>query len=123
MSDTHHEDIQSHVRTYIKVFCALAVGTIVTVAASNVHFGILLGIAVALIIATVKGSLVAAFFMHLSNERKTIYFVIVLTAVFVMIMVGLIMFSRGDQQGQQHGIFAVPQAHVPIHSAEGAHGD
>ena len=76
------------------------------------------GIIVALIIATVKGSLVAAFFMHLSAERKVIYWVLALTATFVMVMVGLIMFARGDQQGLQHGIFEVPQGHVPIHPAE-----
>ena len=126
MSDTHHEDVQSHVATYIKVFAALAVGTVVTVLASNVHMGIILGIVVALIIATVKGSLVAAFFMHLSAERKLIYGVLLLTAAFVVVMVGLIMFARQDQQGAQHGIFAVPQGHVQVHHAEtpeGAHAE
>ena len=123
MSDTHHEDMQSHVKIYIRVFAALAVGTIVTVLASNVHLGIILGIIVALIIATVKGSLVAAFFMHLSAERKMVYWIIALTATFVVIMMGLIMFARGDQQGRQQGLFAVPQRHVPLHPAEGAHGD
>ena len=124
MSDAHREDVHSHVKTYIKVFVALAVGTIVTVLASNFHLGIILGIIVALIIATVKGSLVAAFFMHLSAERKPIYWVLVLTATFVVVMVGLIMFARRDQQGRQQGIFAVPAKHVPAHQAEtpeGAH--
>jgi cytochrome c oxidase subunit 4 len=118
MSDTHPEDVQSHVKTYIKVFVALAVGTLVTVLASNIHLGIILGIIVALAIATVKGSLVAGFFMHLSAERRIIYWVLVLTAVFVVVMVGLIMFTRQDQQGRQQGIFAVPQGHVPAHPAE-----
>ncbi len=123
MSDTHHEDVQSHVKTYIKVFVALAVGTIVTVLASNLHLGIILGIIVALLIATVKGSLVAGFFMHLVAERKVIYWVLMLTAVFVVAMVGLIMFSRGDQQGQQHGIFAVPAGRVQVpHEEKSANG-
>jgi cytochrome c oxidase subunit IV len=124
MSDTHHEDVQSHVRTYIKVFAALAIGTIVTVLASNVHMGIILGIIVALIIATVKGSLVAAVFMHLSAERKMIYGILLLTAAFIVVMIGLIMFARGDQQGAQHGIFEVPAGHVQVHhteTSEGAH--
>jgi len=115
MSDTHHQDVQSHVKTYLMVFGALLVGTIVTVLASNIHLGIILGIIVALLIATVKGSLVAAFFMHLSAERKMIYWVLVLTATFVVVMIGLIMFARGDQQGRQQGIFAVPQGHVVVH--------
>jgi hypothetical protein len=29
-------------------------------------------------------------------------------------MVGLLLFSRADQQGQQQGIFAVPAAHVRV---------
>ncbi len=118
MSDTHHENVQSHVKTYIRVFVALAVGTVVTVLASYTHLGIILGIVVALIIATVKGSLVAAFFMHLSAERKMIYWVLVLTATFIVVMIGLIMFAREDQQGRQQGIFAVPQRHVPAATAE-----
>ena len=115
MGDTHHEDVHSHVKTYIRVFVALAVGTVVTVAASNFHLGIILGIIVAVIIATVKGSLVAAFFMHLAGERRLIYWVLVLTATFVVAMVGLILFARHDQQGRQQGIFAVPAGHVPAH--------
>jgi cytochrome c oxidase subunit 4 len=124
MSDLRHEDVQRHAKTYLKVFVALAVGTIVTVLASNFHLGIILGIVVALLIATVKGSLVAGFFMHLVAERKLIYWVLMLTAVFVVVMVGLIMFARQDQQGRREGIFAVPQGHVPVHHAgapEGAH--
>ena len=118
MSDTHHDDVQSHIGTYIKVFVALAVGTVVTVLASNLHLGIILGIIVALIIATVKGSLVAGFFMHLMAERKTIYWVLLLTATFVVAMLGLIMFSQRDQQGRQQGIFAVPAGHVQVPQEE-----
>src|SRR5258706_6598889 len=118
MSDTHHEDVQSHVKTYLKVFAALAVGTVVTVLASNVHMGIILGIIVALIIATVKGSLVAAFFMHLSAERKLIYGVLVLTAKMVVVMVGLIMLFRQDRQGREQGIFALRQGRVPGHPTD-----
>ena len=117
MSDAHHDHIQSHVKTYIKVFVALAVGTAITVLASNFRLGITLGIIVALIIATVKGSLVAGFFMHLVGERKFIYWVLALTALFVAAMVGLIMFTQHDQQGRRQGIFAVPQKHVPAHSS------
>ncbi|HTS16941.1 MAG TPA: cytochrome C oxidase subunit IV family protein [Verrucomicrobiae bacterium] len=118
MSDTHHENVQSHIGTYIKVFVALAVGTIITVLASNLHFGIILGIIVAILIATVKGSLVAGFFMHLVAERKAIYWILILTGTFVVAMVGLIMFSHADQQGRQQGIFAVPAAHVQVRKEE-----
>src|SRR5579871_1728621 len=112
MSDSHHEDVHDHVKTYIRVFAALAAGTIITVCAAHFQLGIVLGIIIALIIATVKGSLVAGFFMHLAAERKVIYWILVLTVAFVVVMVGLIMFAHDDQQGRQHGIFAVPQGHV-----------
>ena len=114
MNDTGHEDVQSHVGTYIKVFVALAVGTVVTVLASNLHLGIILGILVALIIATAKGSLVAGFFMHLVAERRAIYWILVLTATFAVAMLGLILFTREDQQGRQQGIFGVPAARVQV---------
>jgi caa(3)-type oxidase subunit IV len=57
--------------------------------ASNVHLGIILGIIVASIIATVKGALVAGYFMHLFAERRLIYGVLALTAVFIVVMIGL----------------------------------
>ena len=70
----HGHDVRKEVRKYMLVFGALIVGTIITVAASYVDFG---GhgknIAVALLIAIVKGGLVAGFFMHLIDERKLIY--------------------------------------------------
>ena len=118
MSETHHEDVESHVKTYIAVFAALAVGTVVTVVASNLHLGIVLAIIVALLIATVKGSLVAGFFMHLVAERKVIYWVLALTATFVVAMLGLILCSHEDQQGKQHGVFAVPAARVRVQQEE-----
>src|SRR6202042_1465834 len=101
---------------------ALAVGTVVTVLASKIHMAIVVGIIVALVIATIKGSLVAAFFMHLSAERKLIYGVLLLTAAFIVVMIGLIMFARGDPQGAQHGIFEVPQGHQQVHPAETPEG-
>ena len=100
---------------YTAVGAALMVGTIVTVTAASVHLGIVVGIVVALIIATVKGSLVAGYFMHLFSEKKLIYAVLALTAVFVIALLGLILSSNADQQGRQHGIFQVPQRHVEPH--------
>ena len=41
---------------------------------------------VALIIASFKGSLVAAIFMHLTHERKAIYWVLILTVVFFIVL-------------------------------------
>ena len=38
MSDHSHADINKHVKTYILVFVALLVGTIITVGLNAVHF-------------------------------------------------------------------------------------
>lgn len=122
-SPSHHS-IQQEVRRYWKVFAALVLGTIITVGIANVHLGILLGIIVAVIVASVKGALVAGYFMHLAHERKFIYFVLLLTAVFVVAMVVLIMGTVSDQQGRPHGLFQVPQRHVlPGQAHEATHGD
>ena len=112
-------DIAKQVKLYKIIGAVLIVGTIITVAASNVHLGIILGIIVAVIIATIKGTLVAGYFMHLFAERRMIYGVLALTAIFIVVMVGLLLFAYGDQQGKHPGAFNVPQKFVQPHHAEG----
>ena len=86
MSHMSAEDIRHHVRSYVRVFVALMVLTVVTVAVSYKHLAVPAAITVALIIATIKGLLVASVFMHLSNEKKIIYSALLLTlAFFVMV--------------------------------------
>lgn len=82
MADSHTEDIKKHVRTYVVVFVALMALTMVTVAVSYLHLSIGYAITVAMIIASIKGSLVASYFMHLISERKLIYIVLILTVIF-----------------------------------------
>ncbi len=77
-----HVDIDKHVRTYIIVFVSLMALTLVTVAVAYLHLPTAAAIAVALLIATVKGSLVACYFMHLISEKKLIYAVLVFTVIF-----------------------------------------
>ena len=78
----HAADIDRHVRIYITVFVTLMALTIITVAVSRIHLPLPAAVAVALLVATVKGSLVACYFMHLISEKKLIYAVLVLTVVF-----------------------------------------
>ena len=82
MSDDHAIDIDKHVRTYLLVFVALAVLTVVTVAVYHLDLSVPMAITVALIIATVKGSLVACYFMHLISEKKLILWVLLMTVAF-----------------------------------------
>jgi cytochrome c oxidase subunit IV len=85
----HAVDIDRHVRVYITVFVALMVLTIVTVAISRFHLPVPIAVTVALLVAIIKGSLVACYFMHLISERRLIYAVLVLTAVFFVALLAL----------------------------------
>lgn len=89
MTTDHAVDIDRHVRVYITVFAALMVLTIVTVAISYLHLSVPVAVTVALAVASVKGSLVACYFMHLISERKLIYAVLVLTVVFFAALLAL----------------------------------
>ena len=86
MSATDAEAIRKETKKYIGVFVALMVLTVLTVAVSYFHMPVLLAVLVALIIAGFKGSLVAAFFMHLAHDRKAIYWVLILTIVFFLML-------------------------------------
>ncbi len=89
LTSEHAADIDRHVRVYITVFVALMALTIVTVAISYLHLPTAMAITVALFVATVKGTLVAGYFMHLISEKKLIYAVLILTAVFFVALMAL----------------------------------
>jgi len=74
---------------YLTVFAALGVFTVVTVGASYLHMPTSKAIVVALIIAGIKASIVATWFMHLKTEHKIIYSFLALTAVFVVVLMTL----------------------------------
>jgi len=86
MSDQHSVDIDKHVRNYILVFVALMVLTVITVAVYYLHLPVVTAVALALTIATIKGSLVACVFMHLISEKALIYWVLALTGVFFLVL-------------------------------------
>lgn len=87
MSATDADSIRKQTRAYVGVFLALMVLTVLTVAVSYFHMPVVWAVIVALIIASTKGSLVAAVFMHLNHERKAIYWLLLLTVLFfIMIM-------------------------------------
>jgi cytochrome c oxidase subunit 4 len=85
----HAVDIDKHVRIYITVFVALMILTVVTVAVSRLHLSVPIAVTVALLVAIIKGSLVACYFMHLISERKLIYAVLVVTAAFFVALLAL----------------------------------
>ena len=88
----HHspEQIRKEMRVYVTVFLGLAVLTAVTVyACYGLKLPVHTAIIVALIIASIKGFLVAGFFMHLLSEKKVIYGVLILTVVFFIFLMTL----------------------------------
>jgi len=89
MTSDHEVDIDRHVKVYITVFVALMVLTIVTVAISRLHLSVPIAVTVALLVAIIKGSLVACYFMHLISEKKLIYAVLALTVAFFAVLLAL----------------------------------
>jgi caa(3)-type oxidase subunit IV len=91
------EHFSHHIRRYLYVFYALLFGTVITVAASYIRYGNPeINIAVALVIAIAKASLVACYFMHLISERKMIYGIMAFTAFFFIGLMFLTVWSFSD---------------------------
>ena len=103
-------DVKKSVRSYITVFVMLMVFTVITVTASRFHLAVPVGITVALIIAGMKGSMVAGVFMHLSHEKQWIYGVLLLTLVFLIVLMSVSVFTVMDSTG------------TAIHAAAAEHG-
>lgn len=103
-ADSHHHapDHVPHIMplpVYLKTFGALIVLTGITVAVSRVHLGSAVNLAVALIIATIKASVVAAMFMHLAFDHKFHTVIFVSSIVFLGVFVSFTMFdteARGE---------------------------
>ena len=96
MSDAH-ADISKHVRSYIGVFVVLATLTVVTVLAAEVDISRWGNISLALAIAAVKASLVAAIFMHLKWEKTAwVWWVLLLCGIFFLFLMAVPTLSMTD---------------------------
>jgi caa(3)-type oxidase subunit IV len=93
------DEVRASVRKYLSIGAALFVFTGITVAANQVHLAVPVAITVALIIATLKGSMVASVFMHLSSEKRWIYGALLLTFVFFLVLMSLPSFTVMDGIG------------------------
>jgi cytochrome c oxidase subunit 4 len=92
MSD-HHQgaaaSAHSHAGRYLVVWAALMALTALTWGLSTIHISGGAGVAVALAIASVKGTLVALFFMHLWDQPGPNRLVLITSLVFVALLVAL----------------------------------
>ena len=88
--DSTAQDVSKHTQMYLYIFGALAVLTVITVAVGYLSLPIGAAVVVALLIAGLKGSLVASVFMHLRSEKKMIYWLLLMTAFFLLVLFTLI---------------------------------
>ena len=100
MGHTTPADIKKQVRIYILVFAALAVLTIVTVLASYLNISFAYALTLALVIASIKGFLVAAYFMHLISEKRIIYGVLAITVLLFLHLLLLPIFTEVEAIGR-----------------------
>src|SRR6266850_1381968 len=105
-------EIKKSIRTYGIVGGLLLVFTAITVAVNQVHLAVPMAITVALIIATMKGSMVASIFMHLSHEKKWIYGSLILTVIGFTILMLVPGLTIGDSIGTPIHVEAPAAAHT-----------
>jgi len=109
------EAIKKSIRSYMVVGALLLVFTGVTVAANSFHLAVPAAITLALIIASIKGTMVASVFMHLSHEKKWIYGSLLLTAFFFIVLLFLPLLTVAGGIGKPTG------APVVAHESGAAH--
>ena len=110
------EETKKHVAAYMKVGATLLVMTVVTVLAFFLDVAVPVGIVIALVIATFKGSLVASIFMHLVGERKVIYWALAVTVAFWVFLIFLPLLGQLDHIGVPK---TLSNANAPAHTEEG----
>ena len=99
----HSEIMPHHEVPYVLVFFALVGLTIVTVAVAMHRFEPeLVNVLIALVIASIKGSLVALYFMHLKYEGKLIYLIFIvplcLCVLLVMALIPDVVLNHADSK-------------------------
>jgi len=109
------EEVRKSIKLYVGVLAALAVLTVVTVVVAGLKFGIVGAVLIAMVIASIKGTLVASVFMHLMHEKSVIFIILALTLFFfIFLLLWPVMTSNHDLI---HGV--VPME--PVDRFAGAH--
>lgn len=93
MSDTSH-DLNKEIKIYKSVYIGLLVLTVITVMISNFHFELRIAVSIALMVATLKASLVASYFMHLAHEKPIILWIVSIVLFYFISMILLIYFGK-----------------------------
>ena len=118
-----HTDISKHIKVYLMVFAALAAATVITVAAARVDLGGHTNVIVAMLIASIKATLVALIFMHLKWERSHwIWYSLGLCAIFFVALLALPSVTSHDLPAlTRHSTWDVKIEPKEGHGADTAH--
>ncbi len=119
----HHDPAETakHMKTYWLIGGALYVFTVITVAINQIHLAVPLAITLALIVASMKGTMVAAIFMHLNHEKKWIYGSLILTVVFFIVLMSLPVLTTNNNIGSPLHHAATGALQSEVAPAEEAH--
>ncbi len=117
--DHEAEHIKAHVKVYLLIFGMLILGTIVTVAISYKDFGAAwINITIGLIIASIKATLVAGWFMHLISEKKMVHSILIVAGFFFAVLVALCIWTMAPESliggGKRQHSYSAPAA-APAH--------
>jgi len=110
-AETHHHGV-SHVisiKVLLGVWAALVVGTVLTVAVSDLNLG-KPAIYVAMAVALAKASLVATYFMHLRYDRPFNSIVFIGCLIFVALFLS---FSMSDSHAYRNTVIVRQAPGVP----------
>ena len=89
--------VHQQIKNYVIIFGLLMILSVVTVLLSSLQVQVGFGVALALIVAGIKGSLVAGIFMHMFTEKiSVVNLVLIFSGIFFLVMIGLILFGYFD---------------------------
>ena len=107
-------------KTYLTVLIILLILTILTVSVSRIDLGTW-NTVVAIVIATIKGLLVACFFMHLKFEKKLIILYAIYPLVILFLLIGTTVKdgeTRENPSDDLSPIETLPAAHLHMEHGE-----
>ena len=113
-------DVAAEVRTYLTIFWALAVLTLLTVGVAYMNLPHAAGVVIALVIAALKVFLIATFFMHLRSEGNLIKGSLAACLLLVLILILFVLPDLGVHPAEEiERIEAAQRPSIYHHVGEG----
>jgi cytochrome c oxidase subunit IV len=124
--EAEHSNHIAPLRVYLTVAAILLILTGLTVKISLINLGGW-NLVVALIIATIKATLVALFFMHLLYDKKIYWIIFAIAVVFLAVFISLTMFDTLERgainQIQARPIKEAAKIYPPVSADSAIHHD